>query len=197
MRWIVFDYGEVISRPTGELPALAEVLGADLVKFEDAYWAERDAYDRGLSDHAYWSAVGARLGVEVSPALAAQLTEIDTTGWMSVEPSTMELLADLRAAGTRLALLSNAPSAFGRLVERASWSSTFDHLLFSGDLGVAKPDAEIWAALLARIEADAGDCVFFDDRQVNIDGAVAYGLSGQLWRTAAQARTHLAAVGVL
>lgn len=197
MHWIVFDYGEVISKPTGELPALAGVLGADLVEFEAAYWVERDAYDRGLSDHEYWGTVGARLGVEVSPSDSARLTKIDTNGWLNIEPSTMELLTDLRAAGKRLALLSNAPAAFGRLVEQTSWSSMFEHLLFSGDLGVAKPDAEIWATLLARIEADAGDCVFFDDRQVNIDGAVAYGLSGQLWHTAAQARTHLAAAGVL
>jgi putative hydrolase of the HAD superfamily len=30
MRWVVFDYGEVISEPTGALPALAALLGVSV-----------------------------------------------------------------------------------------------------------------------------------------------------------------------
>ncbi|MBP2322070.1 putative hydrolase of the HAD superfamily [Kibdelosporangium banguiense] len=194
MRWIVFDYGEVISKRTNALPELAEVLGADPIAFESSYWAHREAYDRGLADLEYWSLVA---GQSLEPQVSAQLTKIDTTGWLSVEQSTMDLIADVKAAGPGLALLSNAPSAFGRMVEVEAWSKQFAHLMFSGDLGIAKPDAEIWAALLDRIGAQPADCVFFDDRQVNIDGATAAGLHGRLWRSAAQARTDLAGLGWL
>lgn len=65
-------------------------------------------------------------------------------------------------------------------------------MLFSGDLGCAKPDAEIWAELLRRTGAPAGDHVFFDDRQVNVDGALAAGINARLWRGAEDARTFLA-----
>ncbi|MET0133634.1 MAG: HAD family phosphatase [Kibdelosporangium sp.] len=197
MYWIVFDYGEVISRRTQALPDLAAVLGADPIEFEAAYWSSRDGYDRGSTDLEYWSAVGRQLGSTVDEKTADRLTGIDTNGWLEIEQSTMDLLADLRSRDTRLALLSNAPASFGRLVEKMEWSSLFDHMLFSGDLGVAKPDAEIWAALLQRLDAQPGDCVFFDDRQINIDGAVAYGLTGRLWSTAEDARTHLTALRVL
>jgi putative hydrolase of the HAD superfamily len=54
VRWIVFDYGEVISKPIEELPVLAELVGAPVDVFTAAYWAERPAYDRGLSDVDYW-----------------------------------------------------------------------------------------------------------------------------------------------
>jgi putative hydrolase of the HAD superfamily len=187
----VFDYGEVISKRTTALPDLAGVLGADPIAFEGSYWAHREAYDRGMTDLEYWSLVA---GSELDPQVSAQLTKIDTTGWLALDQSTVDLIADVKAAGLGLALLSNAPSAFGRLVETEAWTKQFAHLLFSGDLGIAKPDAEIWAALLDRLGAQAPDCVFFDDRQVNIDGATAAGLHGRLWRSAEQARSDLSAL---
>jgi putative hydrolase of the HAD superfamily len=194
MRWIVFDYGEVISKRTTAMPDLAEVLGADPIAFEDSYWAHREAYDRGMADLEYWSLVA---GSSLDQQVSAQLTKIDTTGWLAVEQSTLDLIADVKAAGLGLALLSNAPSAFGRLVEVETWTRQFAHLLFSGDLGIAKPDPEIWAALLERLGAQPSDCLFFDDRQINIDGATAAGLHGRLWRSAAEARSDLAALGWL
>jgi putative hydrolase of the HAD superfamily len=194
VRWIVFDYGEVISKRTAALPDLAEVLGTDSVAFESAYWAHREAYDRGMPDQEYWSAVA---GKELDEPTSAQLTKIDTTGWLITEQSTLELIADIKAAGHGLALLSNAPSAFGRLVEVEAWSRQFEHLIFSGDLRMAKPDPQMWAALLDRLGAQPRDCVFFDDRQVNIDGAAAAGIDAQLWVSAAKAREHLTAVGIL
>jgi len=197
MRWIVFDYGEVISKRTRALPELAAVLGADAIAFENAYWAYRHDYDGGMTDLAYWRAVGALVDTDVDEPTAARLTKIDTTGWLTADRSTVELLEELRAAGARLALLSNAPASFARAAEGQPWTRLFDHLLFSGDIGAVKPDAEIWAKLLDRVGAAASDCVFYDDRQVNIDGATAAGLTAKLWTNAADARAHLTALGVL
>jgi putative hydrolase of the HAD superfamily len=194
MHWVVFDYGEVISKRTRAIPDLAELVGADPISFTTAYWEHRLAYDAGLPDLDYWRLVA---GASVDESLAARLTKTDVSGWLEVDPSTVELLGELRAAGARLALLSNAPASFGRAVEGQPWTRQFTHLLFSGDLGVVKPDAEIWAALLERLGAPASDCVFFDDRQVNIDGAAAYGLRAQLWNSPAEARRYLTALKVL
>ncbi|MBO0828979.1 MAG: hypothetical protein J2P24_14495, partial [Streptosporangiales bacterium] len=72
-RWVVFDYGEVISHRTREIPVLAAMLGvADVDAFARAYWGERDAYDRGWSDAAYWRRVGSRLGVTVTDELVTR-----------------------------------------------------------------------------------------------------------------------------
>nr|WP_225954406.1 HAD-IA family hydrolase [Kibdelosporangium phytohabitans] len=176
------------------MPELAEALGADQVEFETAYWAHREAYDRGMPDLDYWSTVA---GKPLDETTSAQLAKIDGTGWMTTRESTLELIAEIKAAGHGLALLSNAPSAFGRMVELEAWIEPFTHLIFSGDLKIAKPDQEMWAHLLRRLGAQPQDCVFFDDRQVNIDGAVAAGIDGRLWVSAAEARAHLAAIGVL
>ena len=193
--WIVFDYGEVISTRTAALPTLASMLGAPAERFDDVYWAARDAYDRGQSDLDYWRAVGDVLGTAVSPELAASLTEVDTEGWLQPDPESLALLEEL--ADLPLALLSNAPSSFGRAVEEQGWAKNFRHLVFSGDLGVAKPDPAIWEALARQLDTTPGDCVFFDDRQSNIDGAVEAGMGGVLWLGAVPAREQLVRLGVL
>ncbi|PXY31468.1 HAD family hydrolase [Prauserella muralis] len=180
-RWLVFDYGEVLCSRTEAIPKLAARMGVPAETFEPAYWACRDAYDRGASDALYWQAVGATVGVDVDTVLSDELTRLDIEGWSHVEPSTVELLEALAEAGSALALLSNAPVSFARFAERQPWARHFRELVFSGDLGIAKPDSAIFEVLLARLGADPADCLFFDDKQANVDGARAAGLRAHRW----------------
>jgi putative hydrolase of the HAD superfamily len=192
MRWLVFDYGEVISRRTDAVPGMASVLGAPVAEFEQAYWAERESIDRGRPNLEYWQAVGERVHRPVDAELSATLSTLDHQGWLHTDPGTLALLEELDEAGTPLALLSNAPSSFGRVAEQQPWARHFRHLLFSGDLGIAKPDPEIWKALTELLHEPAGNCLFVDDRQVNVDGARAAGLQAELWSSPARLRARFA-----
>jgi putative hydrolase of the HAD superfamily len=187
-QWVVFDYGEVICGRTTALPELAGALGVDVADFEPHYWAHRDGYDRGASDLSFWRAIGRSLGVDVDQRISDTLTAIDIEGWSQLEPASLELLAALDEAGAALALLSNAPASFARFAETQDWAGFFRVRVFSGDLGVAKPDPEIFETLLSRLGASAGDCLFFDDRQSNVDGARAVGLRAHRWRGVEAAR---------
>jgi len=189
MRWIVFDFGEVISQRNPALPLMAERLGVSLDAFEAAYW-DRDAYDRGGSDASYWSSIGSALGLSFDSAVVREMTSMDNAGWLD-DPvaDTVALIEDLSSLGVPLALLSNAPVTFARLAEKVPWAKHFRHLVFSGDLGLAKPDLEIFR----RVESVIGssDVIFFDDRASNVEGARAAGWDARLWTSAAAARLEL------
>ena len=193
MRWIVFDFGEVISQRNPALPAMAARLGVPVERFEGAYW-DRDAYDRGGSDGDYWSLIGSSLGLTFDDTSVRELTALDNAGWLD-DPvaETVALIEDLSAAGVPLALLSNAPVTFARLAEKVPWAKHFRHLIFSGDLGYAKPDVAIWEHLCGVLGAAPADLIFLDDRQTNIDGAAAFGIDARLWTSAAAARVELRA----
>ncbi|CAM06321.1 HAD family hydrolase [Saccharopolyspora erythraea] len=197
LRWVVFDYGEVISVRTRALPELAAMLGTDPESFETAYFAERVAYDRGGTDTDYWRAVGAHFDVEVDDTRVEALTGTDTEGWLDTDTETLRLIDELVDAGVTLALLSNAPSTFARVAEQQPWARNFEHLVFSGDLRLGKPDAAIYLHLLDTIAARPKDCLFFDDRRENIDAAREAGLHAETWTGAEAARRKLRELGVL
>lgn len=195
--WVVFDWGGVISRWTTALGELADVLEVGEDAFTDAYWAHREDFDAGWSELAYWRAVGAMIDREIDATLAGTLGEIDVTGWLGVDPGTLSAIDELAAAGTRLALLSNAPSSFARVVERQPWATPFEVLLFSGDLRMVKPDPAIWESLCDRLGAPPGSCLFIDDRQSNVDGAEAAGLHAIRFTGADALRRDLVRRGLL
>ena len=78
-------------------------------------------------------------------------------------PDTLALIEDLHAAGIGLAVCSNAPTSMGRGLAAQPWAHRFGHLIFSGDLGVLKPEPAIYDAVLAATGAAAEHTVFFDD----------------------------------
>jgi putative hydrolase of the HAD superfamily len=193
----VFDLGKVVLKDTEALGELAALLSAAQDDVTDAYFTHRRDYDRHSDPALYWGAMAQQLGLAApDEQLLAELVRVDDAGWSVTDPETLTLLADLGAAGFSLAVLSNAPSSMGRLIESQEWAMGFGHLLFSGDLGVMKPDAEIYQELLRRLDAEPGEVAFLDDRPDNVAGAIAAGISGLLFTGAAQARADLRALGL-
>jgi putative hydrolase of the HAD superfamily len=177
---VVFDLGEVLVPSAGMLPAVAQVLGIGPDELAGAYWRERRAYDLGGSTSDYWSGVLAELGREPDPATIAALDERDAAYWSAPPRASLELLATLSGEGARLGLLSNAPRSLATAVGAASWSGVFDTLVFSGELGLAKPDPAIYAAADRAYGTVPGDVVFLDDRPENVEAANAHGWTAHL-----------------
>ncbi len=80
-----------------------------------------------------------------------------------------------RAHGVRTALLSNSA---GGPEARRGLTEWFDAVVFSGEVGVAKPDAAVYRLTAEKLGVDAGACVFVDDSPRNVAGAVAAGMVG-------------------
>jgi putative hydrolase of the HAD superfamily len=197
IKWVVFDLGKVVLKDTEAFGKLAELLAAAQDDVTDAYFTHRHDYDRHSNPALYWGAMAEQLGlVAPNEQLLAELVQVDDMGWSVTDPETLTLMTDLTAAGYSLAVLSNAPSSMGRLIESQEWATGFRHLVFSGDLGVMKPDAEIYHELLRRLEAEPAEVAFLDDRPDNVAGAIAAGISGLLFTGAAQARADLRALGL-
>ncbi len=55
-------------------------------------------------------------------------------------------------------------------------------MVISAEIGVMKPDAAAYQAVLERIPCKAADAIFIDDMAANIQGAEAVGMKGILYR---------------
>ncbi len=96
-----------------------------------------------------------------------------------------ELVYKLKKSGKKLYLLSNISIGFTEIYKDIpqinELFSLFDSLVFSGPLGVVKPQKEIFLHLLNTYSLKAQDCIFIDDSQKNITGAVNSGIEGYLF----------------
>src|SRR5262249_25617518 len=97
----------------------------------------------------------------------------------------------LRDRSIRTALLSNAAGGQGAKRRLATY---FDAFVFSGEVGVAKPMAEVYLLTAGRLGLTAGDCVFVDDAHVNVAGAVAAGMVGVHHKSVTETLTELDAL---
>ena len=68
--------------------------------------------------------------------------------------------------------------------QRAMFDELFDAVVISGEVGLRKPQPEIYLLAAGRLRAEPFDCVFVDDFKVNSDGAAAVGMLGVHHRTA-------------
>lgn len=197
---VVFDLGGVLLRPEGPAAHLAEALGVTVEQVLVPYWRHRDDYDRGGAAEHFWDAVRrdlAAAGCRVRPVSTEQLDRIDAERWAQLADGASALLEELGRRGTATAVLSNAPASLARTVRAAPWSRGFGELVFSSDLGLMKPEPDIYRAVERRTGRSAGELLFFDDRPVNVDGAAALGWQAHLWAGLRDARQVLVAAGAL
>lgn len=178
-RLVVLDLGDVLVPSGGVLPVLAAELGVTTARLAAAYWPGRIAYDLGGDEDTYWADVLARLGLRPDPDLRQRVSAADAAKW-SLLPPTGRALLD-RLTGLRLGVLSNAPAPLATAVRAAPWSAVVDVLVFSADLGLAKPDPRIYASADAAFGTAPHEVVFFDDRADNVAAARAHGWDAHVW----------------
>jgi putative hydrolase of the HAD superfamily len=200
-RTVIFDYGEVISlsQTQADRAVIASLAGAGdgpaAERFWAAYHAHRDGLDQGTAGvAAYWRAIARDTGARWDDARVHELWAADFRSWLSVNPATVELLADLRAGGTPLALLSNAGPDYGSYLRHGPLGDYFTACYVSGELGLLKPHPDIYQHVLRDLGITPAEAIFIDNREPNVAGAEALGITGHVFTSAARLREFLAAL---
>jgi 2-haloacid dehalogenase len=111
---------------------------------------------------------------------------------------TLDILRELRAAGTKLYALTNwSQETFPIAVELYDFLGWFDGIVVSGQEGRVKPDPLIYQVLLDRYGLDADHLVYIDDNPANAAAATRLGMHGLHFTDPPTLRTDLAALGLL
>lgn len=102
------------------------------------------------------------------------------------------LLQEYKAKGYTLLGLTNWSSeTFCQVKDVYPIFKLLDGMVVSAEEHCIKPSPRIYQILLERFGLNASDCVFIDDRQPNIDGADAVGMTGILFTGAQDLREKL------
>ncbi len=170
----VFDSFRAFCREEG----LAESAFVDLLRSSPETRAELRRLETGeIEAGEFGRHLGLLLGVAESDGLMGRIF-----AGIKPDPEMVEAVRLARVGGIRTGLLSNSVGT--DIYDRSQFEELFDGVVISGEVGLHKPQPEIFRLGAERIGVPAGDCVFVDDLRENCTGAEAVGMTAVLHRGA-------------
>ena len=129
----------------------------------------------GQLDYRTWmNAIRAEVtrihGVEVAGALDAWEANVGL-----VNQEMLQVLRQVRSEST-VALLSNGTTRLRRDLAVLDLTDEFDVIFNTAEVGIAKPDPEIFRYVLQELETTANETLFIDDLELNVEGARSIGI---------------------
>jgi epoxide hydrolase-like predicted phosphatase len=140
--------------------ALADLRGLETGRLEEREFERRFAKRLGISE-------------------ASDLIE-SMFGGMKPAPEMVDAVHNARRGGIRTGLLSNSWSTSH--YDRDLLAELFDAVVISAEVGLHKPQPEIYLLAAERLGVDPESCVFVDDLRENCAGAEAVGMAAILHR---------------
>lgn len=116
--------------------------------------------------------------LSVMAGVSAEEIEKDWEARIRFNTELIQFIKELRTQ-YKVGLLSNATSPFFHTVMALSGTAElFDQVIVSSEIGHAKPEPEIYEAMLSNMELAPSEALMIDDSQINLDGAKRVGMPG-------------------
>jgi epoxide hydrolase-like predicted phosphatase len=192
---IFFDLGGVILRTEYQAPRerLAERLNMtyeDICKIVFEAETARKASLGEISVKEHWLAVTRKLRLPDSEA------ESIRTEFFAGDVIDRDLLDFVRSLRPRYqtGVISNAWGDLRDYVVKHQFDDAFDTLIISAEIGIMKPQPEVYQLALKQAQVKANEAAFIDDTPRNVEAANALGMHGIVFRDPAQVKENLKAL---
>jgi putative hydrolase of the HAD superfamily len=180
IRALILDYGGVISQPQNpeNVNNILRSLKQDYYGFQEVYRRQRAQYDSGqISGELYWINILQYYGLDPNGYEIASLIQEDVKSWTQINESMIQFITESRSKISKLAIISNMTSdTLAYLRRHYNGLELFDELCFSCELGIIKPDREIYETCLRKLKLCPNECLFVDDSAKNVKGAMEIGM---------------------
>jgi 2-haloacid dehalogenase len=111
---------------------------------------------------------------------------------------TVDILTQLNSQRVPLYALSNwSAETFPAALKRFEFLKCFRGVMLSGEVKLLKPDPRIFELFLETFAIDPASTVYIDDREPNVEAAMAFGMRGIVFTDAATLWTELIGLGLL
>lgn len=184
LRAVIFDFGGVlwdmrwdVARELDRLHGLPRSSVFETLYRCDA-WGE---IEYGVGDPAAWTAGAHR---ELERRAGRTLPPLHDE-WRSAQTLIVPNIAVVRALrpAYRCSVLSNADlSLRRRLRDELGVHDLFDDIVVSAEIGMAKPNPEVFRLAADRLSLEPDACVFVDDWEPNVEAARGVGMQAVLHR---------------
>ncbi len=175
MKTLFFDWGGVVADDPGDefLAELLQDLGASPEQIQEIFQLYMKQFMRGdISEDEYWNELRVNYGFKIHESISEKFKK-----WSGLiaNQDILALVDEAKDKGWQVAILSNVIQPTYKVLKDAGFYDTFDGVIASCTEGYAKPEANIYQIALERLGATPEESVFIDDKQANLDPAIAMG----------------------
>jgi epoxide hydrolase-like predicted phosphatase len=175
---VIFDWGGVVAaNPNGGwLNQLADMLNMTV---EDLlpHWraAGYSDFSKGLIDEeTFWR----QFEVSLGRPLPQDVSSIWVDGSaLRPWPEMLAFVEELKNSGIRTAILSNTVRPMSIRAKESGIYADFHPVILSDEVGLVKPDMQIYQLTLDELGLSASECIYVDDLQKNLDPAADLGMT--------------------
>jgi putative hydrolase of the HAD superfamily len=128
-----------------------------------------------IDEEEFARRLGPRLGIERTDGLVGRMFAA-----LRPEPRMIDAVRAARRGGVSTGLISNSWGL--EMYDRGLLGDLFDAVVISGEVGLHKPQPEIFLLAAERLGVTPAQCVFVDDLRENVAGAEAVGMTAVLHR---------------
>ncbi len=184
-RALILDFGGVVTRTLFETHDVTERtlgLAPGSLTWRGPFASETDPLwvsmqDHEISERDYWLTRAREVGRMVGEDWTDMQTFVRRARGAEPElvlrPEAREAILQVKAAGLKLAILSNELDLFYGVEFRRRFPliDRFDVIVDATHTGILKPDPRAYEQVLAELGLPRERCVFVDDQLKNIEGA--------------------------
>jgi putative hydrolase of the HAD superfamily len=168
---VFFDWSGVIADDSGDefIEHLFRKVGAtdgqtrEIIK---TYFV--DFLSDRLSEIEFWDKLKIKYNLNIT-----ELTSKEFNKWrgLIVNRNIIEFANELKVNGLQVAVLTNIIKPVYNIIQLAGYYDLFDDVIASCEVGLVKPQKEIYTLALQRLGTTAQQSIFIDDNQFNVKTA--------------------------
>jgi putative hydrolase of the HAD superfamily len=179
VKGVLLDFGGVLAEEGFRegLQAVAREQGLD--QFEVHRIALESIHDSGYvvgkaAESAFWDLLRARSGIRGEDA---DLRDLVLSRFI-VRPAVLDAVRRIRKKGMVTAILSDQTDWLEKINRRYGFSSQFDRIFNSFELGMDKRDPRVFREVVTALGLAPSELLFVDDMPPNAERACSAGLQG-------------------
>lgn len=168
---IFFDWSGVIADDSGDefVNQLLKSVGAtdyQAKEIIETYFV--DFLKGSFSEVKFWDKLKTNYGFNITKPTSEEFKK-----WQGLIANNdiLKLIYKIKSRGFKVAVLTNIIKPVYDIIQQTGSYDVFDEVIASCEVGLAKPQEEIYEIALKRLGVSAQQSIFIDDKKINIETA--------------------------
>jgi epoxide hydrolase-like predicted phosphatase len=171
IKTIIFDYDGVIKKSQKLSLDIADLYGISVEEYEKFVPQLKPIigkFDKALiSEKEFWIEFSDAIGKPVPERCEERAKKMYKDKFVFFT-EVIELINELKNQGLRLSILSNVFPYQAEIIKENNGYALFDDVFLSCERGLKKPDLEFYELVTKEMNVRPQECLFVDDKEVNI-----------------------------